>query len=61
MNPGWCKTELARENESWIYGLVIMLVGRTSEMGSRALTHAAVGADAENLKGEYLSDCKLAK
>ena len=52
---------MARENESWIYGLVIMLVGRTSEMGSRALTHAAVGADAENLKGEYLSDCKLAK
>jgi hypothetical protein len=40
---------------------MIALLARTPEMGARTLTHAAVGADAENLKGEYLSDCALAK
>lgn len=28
-------------------------------MGSRTLTHAAIGTDGENFKGEYLSDCRV--
>src|ERR1700694_3285424 len=56
VNPGLCKTELGREQESWMFSAMILLLARTAEMGSRTLVHAAVGPDAENLKGEYLSD-----
>jgi hypothetical protein len=59
VNPGLCKTELSRENESWGLTLMIALISRTSEMGSRTLTHAAIGSNGENFKGEYLSDCKV--
>jgi hypothetical protein len=61
VNPGLCKTELGRESDSWAFAIMLALVARTSEMGSRTLTHAAVGSDGENFKGEYLSDCKVDK
>lgn len=38
---------------------MLKLLARTSEMGSRTLVHAAVGADGEDWKGEYLSDCAV--
>jgi hypothetical protein len=59
VNPGLCKTELAREHNSWTFSLMLLLFARTAEMGSRTLIHAAVGASAEKLNGEYLSDCKV--
>ena len=59
VNPGLCKTELGRENDSWVITIMLAFLARTSEMGSRTLTHAAIGTDGENFKGEYLSDCKV--
>jgi hypothetical protein len=38
---------------------MLNILGRTAEQGSRTLTHAAIGKDGENFKGEYLSDCKV--
>lgn len=61
VNPGLCKTELGRESDSWMFALMLAVLARTSEMGSRTLTHAAIGADGENFTGEYLSDCKVDK
>jgi hypothetical protein len=59
VNPGLCKTELSRESKSWRFYLMLKLIARTAEQGSRTLTHAAIGTDGENYKGEYLSDCKV--
>jgi retinol dehydrogenase 12 len=59
VNPGLCKTELSRESKSWTFSLMIALLARTAEQGSRTLTHAAIGTDGENFKGEYLSNCKV--
>ena len=59
VNPGLCKTELGRENDSWVFTIMLAILARTSEMGSRTLTHAAIGSDGENFKGEYLSNCKV--
>jgi hypothetical protein len=59
VNPGLCKTELSRDSDSWSLKAGIWLLARTAEMGSRTLTHAAVGGDGEGFKGEYLSDCKV--
>ena len=39
--------------------MMLRLVARTAEMGSRTLVHAAVGKGGENWKGEYLSDCAV--
>jgi len=41
--------------------MMIRLLARTAEQGSRTLTHAAVGTDGEDFKGEYLSDCGVDK
>ena len=61
MNPGLCKTELAREQDSWMFWIILTFIARTAEMGSRTLVHAALGADGEGFKGEYLSDCTVDK
>lgn len=61
VNPGLCKTELARESDSWTFKTMIALLARTAEQGSRTLTHAAIGTDGEDFKGEYLSDCAVDK
>ena len=61
VNPGLCKTELGRESKSWRFWIFILLLARTAEKGSRTLTHAAVGTDGEDFKGEYLSDCGVDK
>jgi hypothetical protein len=47
--------------ESWAFKMLIALVARTAEQGSRTLTHAAIGKDGEGFKGEYLSDCQVDK
>ena len=38
---------------------MIRLFARTAEQGSRTLTHAAIGTDGEDFKGEYLSNCAV--
>lgn len=61
-NPGLCRTGLMREWEGNVAGFVIgimtRLIGRTSEVGARAFTDAAVRHGAAS-HGHYLEDGKL--
>lgn len=59
VTPGLCKTELARESDSWAFHLILRVLARTAEQGSRTLIHAAIGDTGENYKGEYLSNCSI--
>ncbi|CAG9998327.1 unnamed protein product [Clonostachys byssicola] len=56
--PGLCKSQLFREAvfpTSWLMAVLVPLLGRTSEMGSRCLVHAATAG--EDTHGKYLEDC----
>lgn len=60
VNPGLCKTELAR-NAPFVLSVVIfvmrLLLGRTAEEGSRNLLYAAVAGSASD--GKYVSACQI--
>lgn len=58
VNPGWCKTELFRnETPNVMARIMLSLIGRTSEEGSRTLVHGVVaGADTHDC---YLSECQI--
>lgn len=65
VNPGWCHSELVREmKENKIIGAIIALVmkimARTTEVGSRTLVHAGTKAGKES-HGKYLSDCQVTR
>lgn len=57
VNPGWCKTELARHaSEPVLIRFMALIFRRTSEEGSRTLVHGVTaGADSH---GKYLSECQ---
>ena len=57
-SPGWCKTELFRQDDGGFWGRnMLRLIGRTAEEGGRALTSAiAAGGDSH---GQYLSECRV--
>lgn len=56
VNPGLCKSDLAREGNARIK-IMKFLLARTTEAGSRTLVHAA-GAGPET-HGEYLNMCQV--
>ena len=59
VNPGWCKTELFRNyNQAFMERVMLWFTGRTAEVGSRNLAHAATIAGAES-HGQYLSECQV--
>ncbi|KAI4156565.1 MAG: hypothetical protein LQ340_000173 [Diploschistes diacapsis] len=58
--PGWCKTELFRqEYASWPLPqkLLFNAIGRESEEGSRTLVHALTAGRESH--GQYLSECQV--
>jgi NAD(P)-dependent dehydrogenase (short-subunit alcohol dehydrogenase family) len=55
VNPGLCKSDLARE-APWSLHFLTFLLGRRTEVGSRTVVHA--GMAGEETHGEYLSDCQ---
>ena len=58
VNPGWCKTELFRHDDGGLgQRLLLRLMGRTSEEGSRTLVHAS--SVSEVAHGKYLSECQV--
>jgi len=60
VNPGLCRTDIGREITSWGYYLLVLLLGRSAELGGRTLVHAAVGDVAEGgMHGVYLSNCAV--
>ena len=54
-NPGFCESELRRNNKTW--GMMIMetLLQRKTELGSRSLVYAASAGG--KTQGEFISDC----
>ncbi|KAF2014580.1 retinol dehydrogenase 12 [Aaosphaeria arxii CBS 175.79] len=58
LNPGFCHSELSREY-GFGFKIVLFLLGRTTEQGSRTLVHAA--ASGAETHGQYLSDCSIEK
>jgi retinol dehydrogenase-12 len=58
VNPGWCRTDLFRENDGGLGGRIgLALIGRSSEEGSRTLVHAASANRSSH--GCYLSECRI--
>ena len=58
VNPGWCRTDLFRENDGGFGGRIgLALIGRSSEEGSRTLVHAALADRSSH--GHYLSECRV--
>ncbi|TFK69951.1 NAD(P)-binding protein [Pluteus cervinus] len=62
INPGFCKSQLIR-NEGVIkmagLKLATALLSRPTEMGSRCLVHGAVIASDEVVHGKYLNNCRV--
>ncbi|KAL3423280.1 Retinol dehydrogenase 11 [Phlyctema vagabunda] len=62
LNPGLCKTELARNATGLVHVQMVIfkaLVARSAEVGSRTLVHAAtIGVESH---GRYMSDCDVNK
>ncbi|PTB39359.1 hypothetical protein M441DRAFT_70493 [Trichoderma asperellum CBS 433.97] len=62
VNPGACKTNLPRHLNSIVrlqVGVVLSLIGRSAEIGSRTLLHGlTVGEEAH---GRYLSECEISE
>lgn len=64
VNPGLCHSRLMREADSsslFKFALSVYkgLLARTTEMGSRAIVHAAIEPDERERHGHYLSSCKV--
>jgi len=60
VNPGLCFTELARNGDFGYQVMIFImrsLLGRTAEVGSRTLLHAAFAG--EETHGKYLSACDV--
>ncbi|KAI8938617.1 hypothetical protein NX059_004489 [Plenodomus lindquistii] len=57
VNPGLCWSELARESKGWGFWFFMLMVARSTEVGSRTLVHA--GASGVETHGKYLSDCTV--
>lgn len=58
VNPGLCHSELARDQPTWAFWLIKLILARSTEVGSRTLVHA--GAQGADSHGQYLSDCAIA-
>ncbi|KAI4858337.1 hypothetical protein E4T45_00152 [Aureobasidium sp. EXF-8846] len=63
LTPGACKSDIFRDDASWIQRLImnilVSMIARTTEQGSRTIVHAAspdIGTDAH---GAFLMDCKV--
>lgn len=62
VNPGFCKTSLSRDATGvmrMMFQVMLFLLGRTAEMGSRTIV-AAAGAGEES-HGGYMSSCVVVK
>nr|OQO05988.1 hypothetical protein B0A51_17956 [Rachicladosporium sp. CCFEE 5018] len=60
VNPGFCRSELAREMNAVLISVMYAALARTTEVGSRTLVHAGTEADISS-HGQYMSDCKVQK
>ena len=56
-NPGWCHSELFRENDSAVIRFVMRLMCRSTEVGARPLAFA--GLAGRETHGKYLTNCRV--
>ncbi|KAB2573367.1 Short chain dehydrogenase sol3 [Lasiodiplodia theobromae] len=65
LTPGLCKSNLVRDDESWIAGVIrrimIGIFARSTEVGSRCLVSAVRPELGEECHGAFLMDCKPCK
>ncbi|KAI5235713.1 NAD(P)-binding protein [Aureobasidium subglaciale] len=57
MNPGFCYSELSREMDGIAFQIMLKILARTTEVGSRTLVAAALAS--HDTHGQYMSDCKV--
>lgn len=60
LTPGFCKSNIFRDGDftDKIFGVMANLIGRTTEVGSRTLVHAASPIHGREEHGEFLWDCE---
>ena len=56
-NPGWCHSELMRDQDNLAIRLSMKLMARSTEVGSRPLVYA--GLAGEETHGKYLTNCRV--
>jgi len=63
LTPGFCKSNIFRDGDftDKVFGVMANLIGRTTEVGSRTLVHAACPVHGREEHGEFLWDCKPAE
>lgn len=59
VDPGFCHSDLAREQSSWVFSIMKTVLARSTEQGSRTLFHGGNGD--RHTHGRYLSDCVVAE
>lgn len=60
LTPGFCKSNIFRDGDftDKIFGVMANLIGRTTEVGSRTLVHAASPIHGREEHGAFLWDCE---
>ncbi|KAF8526875.1 hypothetical protein BU17DRAFT_39929 [Hysterangium stoloniferum] len=62
LNPGLCQSTILRDQKGLQLHLILLcrrLVGRTCEMGSRAIVWGALGGENDAVQGRYLASCQI--
>jgi len=57
LTPGWCHSELSREQQGVGQRVAMRLLARTTEVGGRTLVHGALSG--EETHGLFLMDCEI--
>ena len=63
LTPGLCQSDLVRDEESWIAGVIrrfiIGIVARSTEVGSRNLVYAVKPELGDEFHGAFIMDSKV--
>ncbi|EJU04171.1 NADP-binding protein [Dacryopinax primogenitus] len=59
VNPGFCRSSLARHIRTWGFWFMTVLFARTTEMGSRTLVWTSVTKDLDGKSGKYTENCMV--
>lgn len=63
LTPGACQSDLFRDDMGWlratIQSILVKIIARTTEVGSRTLVHAAKPDIEDQAHGAFLMDCKV--
>lgn len=64
-SPGACSTDIFRDEASWIQKIMMKvmvgMIARSSEVGSRELIHAVMPELEKDAHGQFLWNCKISR